>query len=144
MRSSKNNTKITEKQLLLQYGGKLVHNQSLDTFSLLSLIYILNQSMQGNWTGHPFSAISVTFYRTQVYLGSDLWVQVSQTNSMMFCWLKDILWEKVILCEKLSHEKKLSCEKKLSQEKKVILWGKLSCEKVVFWEKDASWKSEKE
>ena len=29
----------------------------------------------------------VFFYRTQVYLGSDLWVQVSLTDSVMFCWL---------------------------------------------------------
>ena len=27
------------------------------------------------------------FYRTQVYLGSGLWVQVSQTDSLMFGWL---------------------------------------------------------
>ena len=61
-RYQKKKRKKRQKKLWLLYGGKLVHNQSVNTFTLLSLIHILNQSIQGNWTGHPFSAISVTFF----------------------------------------------------------------------------------
>ena len=47
-KDTKKNAKKGRKKLWLPYGGKLVHNQSVNTFTLLSLIHILIQSIQGN------------------------------------------------------------------------------------------------
>ena len=56
-------------------GGILYHSQGSKIFQLII------QSGQGVTPPHQ----SQIFYRTQVSLGSDLWVRLSVTNSKTFC-----------------------------------------------------------
>ena len=89
---------IFAKQYLLSYnfnftmkGSKslswvfLQHNLSFQFSSCQKSA--LNEAPFNCFISNVTSLCVTNFYRTQVYLGSDLWVQVSLTHSVMFGWL---------------------------------------------------------